>query len=218
MLVLNELERAADLSTDYLQNVFRWLHVAWAIIGAGVCILLAFATGGHPPGIVFVPVAAVIWLAGHVLLWASRKLAVRGKNLADSRSDVSGKWPATITLLVFICGVVFIVGLFAIAWQVIFERDRLGELAIPLAIWIPTSLCFFGILMRQDWSRLLAGSGSILIAVVLLYEMIMSLMRGYQNPISEWVIVIAIFAVLIFFGQYIFRSSSIRAFYSKNQG
>jgi hypothetical protein len=204
------------LSTDYLKNVFRWLHVAWAIIGAGVCILLAFARGGHPPGIVFIPVAAVIWLAGHMLLWASRKLAVRGKNRADNRSDVSGKWPAMIILLVFICGVVFIVGLFGIVWQVISERDWLREIAIPLLIWIPSSLCFFGILLRQDWSRLLAGSGLIVLAVILLYEMIMSLMRGYQNSITEWVIVIAVFGLLIFFGQYILRSSSIKTFYSKS--
>lgn len=190
--------------------------MAWAIFGAGVCILLASATGGHPPGIVFVPVAAVIWLAGHLLLWASRKLAVRGKNLADNRSDVSVKWPAAIILLVFICAVVFIVGLFGIVWQVISERDWLREIAIPLLIWIPSSLCFFGILLRQDWSRILAGSGSIFMAVILLYEMIMSLMRGYQNSITEWAIAIAIAGVLILFGQYILRSSSIKSFYSKS--
>ena len=193
--------------------MFRWLHVAWATIGAGVCLLLAFATGGHPPGIVFVPVAAVIWLAGHLLLWASRKLAVRGKNRADKRSAVSGKWPATMILLVLICGVVFIVGFFAITWQVIFEHNWRRQIGIPVLIWIPSSLCFFGILLRQDWSRILAGSGLIFLAVILLYEMIMSLMRGYQNPITEWVFVIVIFGVLVFFGQYILRSSSIKKFY-----
>jgi hypothetical protein len=203
------------LNTDYLQNVYRWLHVAWAIIGASVCILLATAKGGHPPGLVFVPIAAVIWLAGHMLLWVSRKLAIRGKDLADNRNVASGKWPPAIILLVFISGIFFIVGLFAIVWQVLSERDWLRELAIPLAVWIPSSLCFLGILLRQDWSRILAGSGLIAVAVILLYEMIASFMRGYQNSITEWVIVIAIFGLLILLGQYILRSSSIKAFYSK---
>ena len=203
------------MSTDYLQNVFRWLHVAWAIIGASVCILLATAKGGHPPGLVFIPIAAVIWLAGHMLLWVSRKLAIRGKDLADNRSVASGKWPPTIILLVFISGIVFIVGLFAIVWQVLFEHDWLRELAVPLAVWIPSSLCFFGILLRQDWSRILAGSGLVVVAVILLYEMIASFLRGYQNSTTEWVIAIAIFGLLILFGQYILRSSSIKAFYSK---
>jgi hypothetical protein len=204
------------LSTDYLQNVFRWLHVAWATIGASVCILLATAKGGHPPGLVFVPIAALIWLAGHMLLWVSRKLAIRGKDLADNRNVVSGKWPPTITLLVFMFGIVFIVGLFAIVWHVLSGRDWLRELAIPLAVWIPSSLCFFGTLLRQDWSRILAGSGLIVVAVILLYEMIASLIRGYQNSTTEWVIAIAIFGLLILFGQYILRSSNIKAFYSKS--
>ena len=190
--------------------------MAWAIIGVSVCILLATAKGGHPPGLVFVPIAAVIWLAGHMLLWASRKLAIRGKDLADNRNVASGKWPPTIILLVFISGIVFIVGLFAIVWQVLSERDWLRELAIPLAVWVPSSLCFFGILLRRDWSRILAGSGLIVVAVILLYEMIASLMRGYQNSTTEWVIIIAIFGLLILFGQYILRSSNIKAFYSKS--
>ncbi len=204
------------MNTDYLKNVFRWLHIVWAIIGASICILLATAKGGHPPGLVFVPIAAAIWLTGHVLLWVSHKLAIRGKYLADSRNIASGKWPLTITLLVFVSGIVFIFGLFGIVWQVLSEREWLRKLPIPLAIWIPSSLCFFGILLRQDWSRILAGSGFIVVAVILLYEMIASSMRGYRNSTTEWVIVIAIFGLLILFGQYILRSSSIKAFYSKS--
>jgi len=204
------------LSTDYLKNVFRWLHIVWAIIGASICILLATATGGHPPGLVFVPIAAAIWLAGHILLWVSHKLAIRGENLADNRNIASGKWPPTIILLVFLSGIVFIFGLSGIVWQVLSERNWLHELAMPLTVWIPSSLCFFGILLRQDWSRILAGSGFIVVAVMLLYEMIASFMRGYLNSTTEWVIVLVMFILLVLFGQYILRSKSIKAFYSKS--
>lgn len=203
------------MSTDYLKDVFRWLHIVWAITGASICILLATATGGHPPGLVFVPIAAAIWLAGHGMLWGSHKFAMRGKYLADNRDIAPGKWPLTIVLLVFLFGIVFIFGLSGIVWQLLSERDWLHELAIPLAVWIPSSLCFFGILLRQDWSRILAGSGFILVAIILLYEMIASSIRGYQNSTTEWVVVIIIFLLLLLFGQHVLRSSRIKAFYSK---
>ncbi len=203
------------MSTDYTKNVFRWLHVVWATIGASISVLLATAKGGHPPGIVFVPIAAAIWLVGHILLWGSHKLAIRGKYLAESRGITSGKWPLAIIFLVFLFGIVFFFGLFGIVWQILFERDSLRELAIPLAVWIPSSLCFFGIVLRHDWSRLLAGSGFIVVAIILLYEMIASFMRGYRNSSAEWATVIVIFVLLSFFGQYVLRSSSIKTFFSK---
>ena len=178
-------------------------------------MLLATAKGGHPPGIVFVPIAAAIWLVGHILLWGSHKLAIRGKYLAESRGITSGKWPLAIIFLVFLFGIVFFFGLFGIVWQILFERDSLRELAIPLAVWIPSSLCFFGIVLRHDWSRLLAGSGFIVVAIILLYEMIASFMRGYRNSSAEWATAIVIFVLLSFFGQYVLRSSSIKTFFSK---
>lgn len=203
------------MSTDYLKNEFRWLHIVWALIGASVCILLATAKGGHPPAIVLVPVAAAIWLAGHVLFWLSRKLAIRGKLRADKRIPASGSWPPIIILLALLFGLIFIFGLFGIAWQVLSERDWLRELAVPLTVWIPSSLCFFGILLRQDWSRILAGSGFIVVAAILLLQMIASYMRDYRNSMTEWATVIAVFILLTFIGQYILRSPSIKLFFSK---
>ncbi len=204
------------MPTDYLRRVFRWLHIVWAIIGAGICTLLATATGGHPPGLVFVPIAAAIWLAGHILLWASRRLAIRGKNAADTGSTASENWPPTVILLLLLFGIVFIFGLSGIVWQLLFERDRLHELAIPLAVWLPSSLCFAGILLRKDWSRILAGSGFIVVAAILLYEMIASLVRGYRNSNTEWLAALVIVAVLILIGLHILRSPRIKAFYSRS--
>ena len=197
-----------------MKNVFRWIHAVWALIGASSCILLAAAKGGHPPGLVFIPIAAAIWLAGHLLLWVSHKLAIQGKNLAESKNIASGKWPVTIILLAIVCGAIFIFGLFGIIWQLLFERDWLRELAIPLLYWIPASVCFFGILLRRDWSRILAGSGFMLVAVILLFEMAASSMRGYRNSTTEWLMVVVIFFLLVLFGLYVLRSPKIKAFYS----
>ena len=204
------------MNTDYLKNVFRWLHIGWAIFWATICILLATGEGGHPPGIVLVPVAAAIWLAGHGLLWVSHKLAIRGKCIADKKNIASGKWPLAIILLVLISGIVFIAGLFGIVWQVLSERNWIRKLPIPFAVWIPASLCFFGILLRQEWSRILAGGGFLVVAAILLYETIASIMRGQDYSITVWLILIAIFGLLILLGQYILRSSRIKAFFSKS--
>jgi len=197
-----------------MKNVFRGMHGVWAIIGAGSCVLLAAAKGGHPSGLVFVPVAAAIWLAGHLLLWMSHRIAIRGKSLAESRNIAPGKWPIAIIFLVLVFGVIFIFGLFGISWQLLFERDALLELAIPLSYWIPSSICFFGILLRQDWSRILAGSGFLLLAAILLYELLASAMRAYRHSVTEWLMAIAIFILLVLFGQYVLRSEKIKAFYS----
>jgi hypothetical protein len=103
------------LSTHYFKNVFRWLHIVWAFIGASICILLATLKGGHPPGLVFVPVAVAIWLLGHVLLWLSRKLLIQGKSSADNGNSTRGKWPLMLIVFVILLGVVFILGILGLA-------------------------------------------------------------------------------------------------------
>ena len=202
------------MKSDYLKNVFRGLHIVLALIGAGLCVLLVMSKGGHPPGIVLVPIVLVIWLAGHALLWLSRRLSIRGKYLADSRSSAGGKWPVVLILLALISGIVFIFGLFVIVWQVFIENDQLRELVLPLVFWTPISLCFFGFLLRKSWSRILAGGGFIVVAAVLAKQMVESLMRSHQHSGTEWVIAIIVSIVLVLFGLYILRSSRIKAFYS----
>lgn len=196
--------------------MFRWLHITWAIAGAGACTLLATATGGHPPGIVFVPIAAVIWAAGHALLWLSHKAVIRGRMLAASGNRAPGKWPPSVFILAFLSGAVSFLGFFGIIWLLLDGHNRIRDLLVPLIVWLPTTICFIGTLLRKDWSRILAASGIIVAAVVLMYEMIASFMRGYRNSSGEWVAAVVVFAVLVFLGQHILRSPGIKAFYAGN--
>ena len=202
------------MNASYLKPVFRWLHVIWAIIGFAASVLLASAKG-HPPGLVFVPIVLAVWFTGHGLLWLSRKLAIRGKLTADKHNATNGKWPLLLILLVCLFGTVFIFGVFGFGWLA-FSGERWGfELLSMVAIWLAASLCFFGILLRQDWSRILAGGGFITLAVLLLYEMIASFMRGYQNSLLEWATALILFILLVLIGQHIVRSSHIRAFFAR---
>ena len=201
------------MDADHLKPVYRWLHILLGIIGSAASVLLATAKG-HPPGLVFVPIVFAIWFTGHGLLWLSRKLAVKGQLAASNHSVGDSKWPILLILLVCLFGTVFIFGAFGLAWQVFSgSRSGIGQNSM-IAIWLTTSLCFFGILLRQDWSRVLAGRVFMFVAAILLYEMVASAMRGYRNSTTEWVMVIVIFIILVLFGLYVLRSSKIKAFYS----
>ncbi len=103
------------MKTDYLKNGFRWLHIVWAIAGISVCYLITTLKGGHPPGLVFIPIAAAIWVTGHVLLWLSYKLAIRSKYFANNKKVTGGKWPLLLVFFTVFLGIVFIIAIFFLA-------------------------------------------------------------------------------------------------------
>lgn len=203
------------MSMNSVRTIFRLLHIVWLIIGVSITVVLMTSTKGHPPGIVLAPVALALWIAGHALLWFSHKLVLQGNSLAEKRGDAGGKWPLTLILLAFVFGCVFIFGLFAITAKVLFEQNWQSKLPVFLVFWLPPSICFVGILLRQAWSRILASAGFIAVALLLLYQMIESLARSNRHSAIEWIIGIVILLILLFLGQHIFRSSTIKAFYSK---
>jgi len=64
---------------------------------------------------VFVPIAAAIWLVGHILLWLSRKLVIRGKYSAENRNISKKKWLPGLIAFEILFGIVFIVGIVGLA-------------------------------------------------------------------------------------------------------
>jgi len=197
--------------------IFRSLHIVWAIIGISVVLILANSTKGHPPGIVFVPIALAIWVAGHAFLWLCHVLAKRGKNLAENREHASGEWPLTLVILAFVFGGIFIFGIFTIGLRSLFgDNNSQNNLPYMLLLWLPPSICFMGIMLRQSWSRLLASGIFFAAAIFLLYRMIQRLGHAPQYvPALDWVVITLVLTSFLFLGQHIFRSSGIRAFLSK---
>jgi hypothetical protein len=200
-----------------IKFIFRSLHIVWAIIGISVTLVLANSTKGHPPGIVFVPVALGIWVVGHAFLWLGHVLAKRGKKLAETRESASGEWPLTLVILAFVFGGIFIFGIFAIGLQSLFgNNNSQNHLPDMLLLWLPPSICFVGIMLRQTWSRHLASGIFFAAAIFLLYRVIQSLGHPPQYVSAlEWVVVTLVLISFLFLGQHIFRSSRIRAFFSK---
>ena len=194
--------------------VFRSLHIVWVIIGVCVTFVLAISKG-HPPGIIFVPFALVIWGIGHVFLWLSHKLAIQGRNIAENRNNDERRWPLVLTLLLFFFGGIFFIGFIQIILTMMDKYSRQSELLIILVIWLPSSICFVGILLRQAWSRIVASGGFIVVALLLLYQMVESLLGNSRHSVKEWIVAIAILVLFLFIGQHIYRSPNIKAFYSK---
>lgn len=199
---------------NHQKIAFRSLHIVWAIIGVGITVVLATSTKGHPPAAIFAPVALALWVAGHALLWFSRKLALQGNDSVEKSGSAGAKWPLTLILLALIFGCVFILGLFAMATKALFDNNWQSQLPIFLVIWLPPSICFAGILLRQAWSRILAGGGFIAVALFLLYQMVESLVHGNRHSAFDWITGIVVLLIFLFLGQHILRSAKIKAFYS----
>ena len=132
--------------------LFRILHIVWATLCVIACVILVTSKGGHPPGIILLPIALIFWVVGHVLLWIISKLFARGKKLeVRTQSDVK-KWPLSLIILAVFFGGVFIFGSMAIILFMVLENDWLSGMPVILALWLPPSLCFIGILLHQSWS------------------------------------------------------------------
>ena len=195
--------------------LFRVLHIVWAIVSLSVCVILATSKGGHPPAIILLPIALIFWLVGHLLLWTIAKLFGRGKKLElTTESDVK-KWPWSLLILTVCLGGVFIFGAMAIILLIVLENDWLSDMPVILALWLPPSLCFIGMMLHKSWSRLLAGWGFVGVAMIIFYQLVDSAMRSSTNSNTEWVIAISILLLALFVGQHFLRSPKIKAFYGK---
>ena len=197
-----------------LKNVFRSLHIIWAIIGVCATVVLAMAKG-HPPGIMFVPVALLLWGLGHIFLWFGQKLAVQGGSSFESGERNNGNFPLALGILSLLFGAVFFVGSVQIIITVMDNYNRQSELLIILSLWLPSSICFFGILLRQPWSRILASGMFIIAALILLYQMVESIMLGRQHSSFDWITSIMIAICFLSLARYLLRSPIVKGFYSK---
>ena len=195
--------------------LFRVLHIVWAILGVIACVILVTSKGGHPPAIILLPIALIFWVVGHILLWIISKLFARGKKLEVRTEGDVKKWPLSLIILAVFLGGVFIFGSMAIILLIVLENDWLSDMPAILALWLPPSLCFIGILLHKSWSRVLAGWGFIGVAMIILYQLVESALRNSTASVTEWVIAIAILIFTLVIGQHILRSPKIKAFYAE---
>jgi hypothetical protein len=117
-----------------------------------------------------VTTALIFWLLGHLLLWIIFEIigqgrAGQGRKLKTDTETNIKSWPLSLLILTVLLGGVFIFGAMAIILLIVLENDCLSDMPTILALWLPPSLCFIGILLRKPWSRALAGGGFIALAL-----------------------------------------------------
>ncbi|MBT8402084.1 MAG: hypothetical protein KJO98_16530 [Rhodothermia bacterium] len=129
------------------------LHVLWALPCLAGTVFLAFADG-HPPGLIFVPVALAVWLLGHGVLWITRSLGER----AQFGRETSLRWPVSIVAAVAGTGVASFLGILAMAWPLL-GGAGLTSSQIPYIAggWVVHATAFAGLLTGKPWGRWLAG-------------------------------------------------------------
>jgi hypothetical protein len=172
----NEFQRggghsAASTPSSRSPLAWRLLHSLWAAIGLVVSAMFAFSWQGHPPGIIFLPLALAGWGAGHLFLWVSRRLAVAGSRLLEARG-VAVRWPPSMLLATAATGVVTAGGLALVARLAIDSDAGLDAwTAILLGVWLPHVVCFGALLLRRAWSLWLAAALAVGWALLLVVQL-----------------------------------------------
>ena len=193
------------------KKTFRILHCVWAAIGLITCIVFAFA-GGHPPGILFLPMIIPAWFIGHLLIWGTRRLAIRGLYSRAEETRESDRWPPSLLLALSLFGAITFLP------PVLF-----GGVPIFMIIWPIFPICFVGLLLRKQWSRNLAFVVCCLPAAYFSFNIIdyhvfnfFSTGQNHSWRVSEIIIGASYFS-FAFLGFHIQRSQSVRAFLSAQE-
>lgn len=186
----------------------RGLHGAWAVLGFGICLMLIFAGGGHPPPIIFLPVVLAVWVAGHAALGVAGWLARRGARAAAA-SGRGARWPASLaiavagtglaTLLGFVQGVVTLVTREPYAF-----RGALWPLT--MAIWTLHGACLAALLLRKTWALRLAALLSGGWAALMAWQIVDHLWRGRPVDAIELAVAVAIVVGFGGLGVFLFRA------------
>jgi hypothetical protein len=192
----------------------RILHIVWALIGIVVSIVLVSIGSGHPPPIIFLPVALVIWAAGHVALWGISRVAARGKRLAQSRAQDA--WPLTLKLVLLGTGIVTAMTALQLLVTAVF--GNLYPYRNPalwtgmLAVGLVHAACFFGVLLRKRWSRALAAGIGFLWVAQAVVQIIDHLVHASRLEIGGLLIVAGFMTGVLCLSVLMLRSSRIRSF------
>jgi hypothetical protein len=161
------------------------LHSITALFGIAACILLYdVSPGSHPPAIVFLPIAIVIWIALHIILGVVQWLEAIGSKRRKGGGS-SAPWPILliVAVILYLPGMIKALGYLLSA----FSSPMGWKVNHTITAWI---LLFkltvlVSILLRLRWGRYLAGSGFILMGAFSLITYFSGILDGYTFEIQQ---------------------------------
>ena len=186
------------------KRTFRTIHFVLAAIGLITCIVFSTA-GGHPPGILFLPMIIPAWLVGHLFIWGIRRLAIRGLHNREETQE-NNSWPPTLVLAATLLAVITLTG------PILFQAGL-----IYISVWSIAPICFVGLLLRKPWSRNLIFVTCCFPISFLAYDVIEILFFSQRQSHVAWVSYVVagvIYSCVLYLGIYIKRSENVRIFLS----
>lgn len=172
--------------------LFRSLHLVWAVPGVTVPIFLAAADGGHPPPIAYLPLALLVWLAGHAVLALAQHFVERGVDEARAAGRDASVWPWYVVLTLVAAGLASALALLIIG-RYLFERNAVGTFQLVVLGWMLLHLpCFAGTALRRAWARWYAATLALAWAALMLWQIADHLRRGSRVDAWEWGLAIVV--------------------------
>lgn len=190
-------------------------HTVWGAIGLSLCVLLALVPGGHPPLMIFIPLVAAVWVAGHVFIWGAGRIAALGRRRASAGNGARA-WPWGLMVVLVLTGFACAIGIVQIVVSALMRElypYRLpGLWALTMAIWIAHGAGFVGLLLRKRWSRYLCAALPLGWTALLAVNTVDHLAHGRPVHATELGIAVGLMLLLTAFGYYLIASKRIRSF------
>lgn len=206
--------------SNYLRAPFRWGHIIWALLAGVVCILLIVGGGGHPPPIIFVPVVGAVWVTGHIALWGVRWLAVKGRGLGSNSEGEARLWPPGLIIALIGTGAASSIGLLQLVISVFFRERypfRDAFWMIMMIAWLAHGTCFAGLLLRRAWSQWTTAMLCVGWALLLAGQILEAMLRGSRIDPAEFLLAVALVALLTALGYHLLTSKRIQAFFGQDR-
>ena len=197
----------------------RVAHVAWAAIAITVSLFMIFTKQrGDPPMMVFVPLVWIIWVVGHFVIWSIQWLAARGQPLVRETGVVRKPWPISLKIAVIGTGVPAVIGIFQVLMTVLqrkwYPYPDANLWTVMLAVWLVHGVGFAGLLLRQQWSRLLSAMLAVGWALLLASQIAEHLHPRVSSETKELLIACLLMVLLLLIGLHLVASRKVKAFFT----
>ena len=167
---------------------------------------------------VFVPLVWIIWVVGHIVIWAVQWLAARGRRMLSKTGGQRKPWPIGLRLVLVGTGVPAAIGIFQVLMSGLLRKwypyPDTNLWAVMLTVWLVHGVCFAGMLLRQQWSLLLSAMLVFGWALLLVRQIMEHLPPGVSSDTKELLIAVLLVVLLLLFGLHLVTSRKVKSFFA----
>lgn len=194
-------------------------HGAWAAIAIIVSLFMIFSEqSGDPPLMVFLPLVLIIWAVGHFVIWAVQWLAARGRHMVSMSGVVLKPWPIGLRLALIGTGIPAGIGVFQVLMTGLqrtwYPYPDASLWAVMFSVWLAHGVCFAGMLLRQQWSRLASAILACGWALLLAKQIVEHLPPRVSSDTRELMIAVLLMVLLLLFGLHLVASRKVKSFFT----